>query len=152
MIIFFLIATGAILLDRVTKFAVARWMIVGQTIPIIKDVLHLTYVRNSGAAFGILQGRRWFLISMAAAVVIVILLYVWHVRGNILMEVALGLMFAGALGNLFDRVVFGAVVDFIDFRLINFAIFNIADSAIVIGVALFALDILLEQKRERHEA
>lgn len=149
---FFLVALGAILLDRATKYIVARWMQIGQTIPVIKDALHITYVRNAGAAFGILQGKRWFLIIAAAAVVVIILLYARQMRGNKLMEVALGLMLAGALGNLYDRVFYSVVVDFIDFRLINFAIFNIADSAITIGVALFALDVLREHKRGRHEA
>lgn len=146
---FFLVALGAILLDRVTKLMVSTWMNVGQTIPIIDNVLHLTFVHNSGAAFGILQGRRWFLMSMAAAVAVIILLYARHIRGNKLMEVALALQLAGALGNLYDRVFYEMVVDFIDFRLISFAIFNVADSAIVIGAALFALDVLLERKRER---
>ncbi|MGI6364625.1 MAG: signal peptidase II [Bacillota bacterium] len=149
---FYIIALGAILLDRATKYMVDRWLQVGQTIPIIKDALHLTHVRNAGAAFGILQGRRWLLIVTAAAVVVIILLYARQIRGNKLMEAALGLMLAGALGNLYDRLFYEVVVDFIDFRLINFAIFNIADSAITIGVALFALDVLLEHKRGRHEA
>lgn len=149
---FYSVCLGVILLDRITKYIVNSWMHVGQTIPLLKGILHLTFVRNAGAAFGILQGRRWFLIVMAAAVVVIILLYARHIRGNRLMEVALGLQLAGALGNLYDRVVYEAVVDFIDFRLINFAVFNVADSAIVIGVSLFAWDILMEWKRERYEA
>ena len=70
--IFFLLCLGVLLLDRASKFLICNMLEVGQTVPIIDDVLHLTYMQNTGAAFGILQGRRWFLIAVAAAVAVVI--------------------------------------------------------------------------------
>ncbi|HOB34412.1 MAG TPA: signal peptidase II [Bacillota bacterium] len=150
--IFFLLCLGVLLLDRASKFLICNMLEVGQTVPIIDDVLHLTYMQNTGAAFGILQGRRWFLIAVAAAVAVVILLYVRRLQDNKLLQVAFALQLGGALGNLYDRIFYSWVVDFIDFRLINFAIFNIADSALVVGVILFALDVIREWKIERREA
>lgn len=150
---FFIICVGAILLDRVVKYAVMSMMQMYQSIPLIQGVLHLTYIQNQGAAFGILQGQRIFFILVTLVVIALILIYMRQVKENTLLQVAFGLQLGGAVGNLIDRLAYGgSVIDFIDFRIIDFPVFNIADSAIVIGVALFALDVLREWKKERHAA
>jgi len=151
---FYLICLGVFILDRITKYITISRMQEYQTIPIVKDVLHFTYIRNPGAAFGILAGQRWFFIVVTLAVIVLIMLYSRQVKGNGLLQLAFGLQLGGALGNLYDRLLHadGKVIDFVDFRLINFAVFNIADAALVIGVGLFALDVLLDWKNERYEA
>jgi len=149
---FYLICVGVIIFDRVTKYLVTSSMKLGETIPLIQDVFHFTHVRNTGAAFGILAGQRLFFILITLAVVVMLLLYARQVKDNRLLQIAFGLQLGGAVGNLIDRLMHGTVIDFFDFRVINFPVFNIADSAIVIGVSLFAIDVLLEWKKERYEA
>lgn len=146
----YLISLGVFLVDRATKFAVVRVMELGQTIPVIPGVFQLRYILNPGAAFGILQGQRYFFILTTLAVVVLILIYARQVRDNNLLQVSFGLQLGGAAGNLIDRISTGEVVDFFDVHI--WPVFNIADSALVIGVILFALDVVLEWKKERHEA
>lgn len=144
----YFLSLGVFLLDRATKFAVVRLMDFGQTIPVIPGVFQLRFVLNSGAAFGILQGKRIFFILITLAVVVLILLYARQVRDNSLLQAAFGLQLGGALGNMVDRVATGEVIDFLDFHI--WPVFNIADTALVIGVALFALDVVREWKKESH--
>src|SRR5690554_135295 len=122
-----------------------------QTVPILQDIFHFTYRRNAGAAFGILAGQRLFFILVALAVIVIILLYARQVKENALLQIAFALQLGGALGNLYDRLIYGEVVDFLDFKIWPF-VFNIADAALVVGVALFALDVLMEWRHERKQA
>ncbi|CEH32077.1 Lipoprotein signal peptidase (Prol ipoprotein signal peptidase) (Signal peptidase II) [Aneurinibacillus migulanus] len=127
--------------DRITKWLVVTYMEFGQSIPLWEGVFHLTSHRNRGAAFGILQNQRGFFIVITIAIIVGIIWYLWKThRESKLVSLALALILGGAVGNFYDRVLTGEVVDFFDFTLINFPIFNIADSAIVIGVGLFVID------------
>lgn len=143
----YIIAAIALLLDQASKYAVRAWMHIGHSIPLIPRVLHLTYVRNTGAAFGILAGKRLFFIIASLAVVAVLIVYSREVKGSPWLQAAFGLMLGGAAGNLVDRVLLHWVTDFIDVKIFP-PIFNLADSALVVGVGLFALDMILEWKRE----
>jgi signal peptidase II len=137
------IAVIVFLLDRFTKWLVVTKMEYGQSIPLWEGVFHLTSHRNRGAAFGILQNQRAFFIIITLAVVIGIAWYLRKVAGRqTLVSWALALILGGAVGNFYDRLLTGEVVDFLHFVLINFPIFNVADSAIVVGVALFVIDAL----------
>jgi signal peptidase II len=117
------------------------------TFPIIQDVLHLTYAENKGAAFGILQNHRWvFMISSVVLMAVLVLIMVKYKKFlHPLMMTGLSFVFAGGIGNMIDRTLLGYVIDFIDFTLIDFAIFNIADSFICIGVGIMLLDIILKK-------
>ncbi|API90233.1 signal peptidase II [Marinilactibacillus sp. 15R] len=122
-------------------------MEVGQTIPLWEGVFHITSLRNKGAAFGILQGQRWFFIIVTLIVVLGIIYYLQtEGRNNRRISFALSLLLGGALGNFFDRLIRGEVVDSLDFRLIDYPIFNLADVFIVSGVALMILDMWLETR------
>ncbi|ERI06919.1 signal peptidase II [Aneurinibacillus aneurinilyticus ATCC 12856] len=127
--------------DRIAKWLVVTYMEFGQSIPLWEGVFHLTSHRNRGAAFGILENQRGFFIVITIAIIVGI---IWYLRKaykeSKLVSLALALILGGAIGNFYDRVLTGEVVDFLDFTLINFPIFNIADSAIVIGVSLFVID------------
>ncbi|HEY8343541.1 MAG TPA: signal peptidase II [Calditerricola sp.] len=137
----YVVAATVFAVDQLTKWAVIRFMEMGESIPIWEGVFHLTSHRNRGAAFGILQGQRWLFVLITVLVVIGVVAYLNRTRNRRpLVTVALGLLLGGALGNLVDRIRFGEVVDFLDARLINFPIFNVADSAIVIAVALVLWD------------
>lgn len=146
----YILGLVVILLDQASKLAVDFWMNHGQTIPIIQGIFHITYVQNRGAAFGILAGQRLFFILVTFAVVVLLLVYARQIKDNPLLQTAFGLQIGGAIGNLIDRMWHMYVIDFLDFRI--WPVFNIADIAIVTGVALFALDVLLEWKQTRHEA
>lgn len=148
--IYYIIALIVFAVDQATKWIVVKNMELGQTIPIIEGVFHFTSHRNRGAAFGILQDQRMFFIIITLLVVAGIIYYLRKLgKDNPRVSLALSLILGGAAGNFLDRLLFGEVVDFFDFRLINYPIFNIADSAIVIGVGLMIWDTILEMKRER---
>ncbi|MED1782207.1 signal peptidase II [Brevibacillus fortis] len=148
--LYYLIAAVIIALDQFTKYLVVKFMELGQSIPLIADVFHLTSHRNMGAAFGILQNQRWFFIVITIAVVIGIVISLIRLGKNQpRASLALSLVLGGAIGNFIDRAMTGQVVDFLDFTLINFPIFNVADMAITIGVGILLLDVFLDGKKNR---
>ncbi|GAB6100706.1 signal peptidase II [Halanaerocella petrolearia] len=126
-----------LVLDQVTKYMIVKEFILYQSMPIIENIFHLTYVQNRGAAFGILQGRVSFFIIVTLLLIAVLIYFLRELPlDNFLNCFALGLAIAGAIGNLIDRVRLGYVIDFFDFRV--WPVFNIADSAIVVAVIIFS--------------
>jgi signal peptidase II len=139
-IILFGTAAGVFLLDRVTKVWAERTL-VDHPIDVIGGVLTLRYTTNSGGAFSLGQSAPWFFAAATLVVSALIVLTSFH-RRSVLSSIALGLILGGALGNLADRVLLGPglrghVVDFIDFHV--WPVFNVADSAVVIGAILLAV-------------
>lgn len=133
-------------LDQLTKWLAVTYLKEIDTIPIIKNALHLTYLENRGAAFGMLKDHRWvFMIVSTIAIVAIIAVMLAHYKKlyDPLLYVGLTFIAGGGIGNMIDRIALGYVVDFIDFRLIDFAIFNVADSFVCVGCALVILQILL---------
>ncbi|HDC9957269.1 MULTISPECIES: signal peptidase II [Staphylococcus] len=146
--IYYIIAVIVLIIDQLWKSAIVKWMEIGQTIPLWEGVFHITSLRNKGAAFGILQGQRWFFIIVTLIVVLGIIYYLQtEGRNNRRISFALSLLLGGALGNFFDRLIRGEVIDSLDFRLIDYPIFNLADVFIVSGVALMILEVLLQSKK-----
>ena len=134
--LFLIIVAFVVVLDQISKLWVRSNLELFQTVPII-GCLSLTYVRNTGSAFGLFANQA-FLLALVAIVglVAVLLLYRYLSRSNILSVAALGLIFGGALGNLIDRLRFGYVTDFVDVLLwhdFHWPAFNVADSAITVG-------------------
>lgn len=124
--------------DRAIKNLVAHHMVPEQSLPVLPPVLWITYITNNGAAFSLFRNGRPFFIAIA---LIILIGLAWYVRRNQLSRafgVGAGLLAGGAAGNLWDRVVSGQVVDYIHFR--YFAIFNLADMGIVMGIGLIVLD------------
>ena len=153
--IWLLIAALLVGLDRLTKQLVVMNMELKDTIHIIKigdtEVLNIFYCLNNGAAFSQLQGRKWFLIVITSVVIagLLFLLLFKKVKRPIYVA-AFGLMLSGGVGNLIDRIFNdGLVVDFIDFRLINFPIFNVADICAVCGAGLLLLASIIDEIRKR---
>lgn len=125
--------------DQMVKLAAVRSLMQIGTVPIIRDVFHLTYCENPGAGFGIFAHHTWMLSLFTFAVVATAVGYVIAKRPkNLLLITALTFMNGGAIGNLLDRVRLGYVIDFFDFRLIHFPIFNVADCFVTVGAVLFA--------------
>lgn len=134
---FFIIVALIAGLDQVSKYIVSVSMDTGQSIPIIRELLYITYVRNPGAAFGILPYRTLFLVVITLLVAVFIIYYYRALPpGFKLMRFALALQLGGAIGNLIDRVRITYVVDFIEVSFFP-PVFNLADTAIVTGIILF---------------
>ncbi len=139
----FFISFLILLIDRLTKYLVMRQMEEFQTIPIIKDVFHFTFIYNKGAAFGMLQNKQWLFILLALALLVAAYLLRKHIKASDnYVRFGVALLVSGAIGNLIDRIVYNKVVDFLDF--IIWPIFNIADIAICVGVAMISWSILRE--------
>lgn len=144
----FVLPLAVVILDQFSKYIVVENMALGESIPIIEEVFHLTYILNPGAAFGMFAHNRLFFIAIA---VIVIGIIIWA-RREILaspweVKAGCGLFLGGAIGNLIDRARQGLVIDFFDFRI--WPVFNIADIAICIGVGMIIWNLLkTELKRD----
>ncbi|HDZ76850.1 MAG TPA: signal peptidase II [Candidatus Omnitrophica bacterium] len=133
-----LISICVLFLDQLTKYLALAKLSPGNSFSVIKNVFHLTLVYNSGSAFGLFKNGRIIFIFLAFFAVIFIARYLISKKDSlsISLKLPLVLIMAGAAGNLIDRIRFGYVIDFLDFRI--WPVFNIADSAITIGVVLFA--------------
>ncbi len=139
-----------IVLDQLIKIIVDANMMVSQSIPVIQDVLHFTYVQNEGAAFGIFQGQRWILVGVTSVVILggIYLLAAKKLKSNFLIW-SVALVIAGGVGNLIDRIFRHFVIDYIEVRLINFAVFNFADCCVVIGTIMIVCYLLFSELWEK---
>ena len=143
--------------DQATKVLVDTTFRLYESVPVIPGFFHLTYVRNKGAAFGLLADsavRIPFFISVSIIAMLCIFWYISRVRDDQkLAIVSLSLVFSGALGNLIDRIRLGEVIDFLDvfWRSYHWPAFNVADSAITIGVTLLFIEMWCEEKKKSVE-
>ncbi len=142
-----------LIIDQVTKYLVDTRFLEGDTLAVIQDFFHLTYIKNRGVAFGIFQGKIVPITIISIGAVIGIIWYVikYEKNGSKLIHYSYAFIVAGALGNIIDRVARGFVVDMIDFRGIWSYIFNMADVYINVGVALMLLDYILVEMRKKKE-
>ena len=146
---YYLIAALAILADQTAKALVLALMKPGQSFPLVQNILHLTYVRNTGAAVGMFQGSNALLIG-AAALAALFLLYAMRriPQEKVYYRVGLILVLSGSAGNIIDRVFRGFVVDMIDFRF--FPVFNLADVCINLGVATIVAAYIIGKSMQKH--
>ena len=148
MLLRYAIVAGLLLFaDRLSKYVVMAKMVEGQSIPLLPPLLYITYVQNKGAAFGFLQGQ----VALLSAIAVIALLFIftqWNkvMRKSAFVRWGVVLALAGAIGNLIDRLRWGAVIDFVDIRIF---VFNIADVAIVGGVALLFWEVLVHDRQGR---
>jgi signal peptidase II len=156
-----LISALIILADRLTKRWVEARIALGGAIPVIPRVLRITHWTNEGAAFSLFAESasphlvRWALVCFSLLAALVVLIALVRLGDKFtLTTFALALIFAGALGNVHDRILYGSVVDFIEVHIFNyhFPDFNVADSSIVVGACLLFLDSLLPKKAAAPEA
>ncbi|ASF39329.1 signal peptidase II [Halobacillus halophilus] len=152
MYVYYIIALAIIILDQWTKWLVVSNMQIGESIPVIENFFYLTSHRNQGAAWGILQGQMWFFYIITIIVIGVVIYYMQQfAKESRLAGVSLSLILGGAIGNFIDRVFRKEVVDFADTLIFtyDFPIFNVADSALVIGVILVMLATLLDERKKK---
>ncbi|MFO1445829.1 signal peptidase II [Bacillus sp. Bva_UNVM-123] len=151
---YYIIALFIIALDQFTKWLIVKNLELGDSIKVIEDFLYITSHRNRGAAWGILEGQMWFFYVITVIVIIGIIYYMQKAaKGNRLLGVSLALMLGGAIGNFIDRIFRKEVVDFINTYIFgyDFPVFNVADSSLVIGVALLMLQMLHEERKMKKE-
>lgn len=163
MTIYIFIILAVCLLDQLTKFwamdiiASANSVAVsvleeGMKKPLVNGFLDFTYITNDGMAFGWLDNNRWVFMLLSTVGIAAMLAYLVYLKGNgKLFCFSLSLIIGGGIGNMFDRVALGYVVDFIDVKLFDFWkwVFNFADSAVCVGAVLLVLSVLLDYKKEK---
>jgi signal peptidase II len=150
-----------LVLDQITKIYVHSNFILGETVSVIKDFFNLTYVQNTGAAFGMLADAHpsfrvpFFILVPMIALGVIVWIFKKIPQEEWRMSTALALVVSGAIGNLIDRIRLGFVIDFFDFHwkyLYHFPAFNIADSAICVGVGILMLDLFVKKPEENSQA
>lgn len=154
-IIFILGAAIVIALDQITKTAISSSFVMHESFPVINGFFNLVYVMNPGAAFGFLASasatfRYIFFIGITCLALVLIIYYlIKNEKGSIISVISLTLIFGGAVGNLIDRIRFGAVVDFLDVYISTYhwPAFNVADSVICVGAALMIWEIIYGSKK-----
>jgi len=144
-------ATLFLAIDQLSKYIIIKSMMLGQSIPVINNIFHITYIQNQGAAFGLFQ-KKWYLFIAVASISITVIVYYsrFLAPNNLWVQVALALLLAGALGNLIDRIKYRYVIDFLDFRF--WPVFNIADIVINIGVGMLIVEMFWESHEEVKES
>ena len=144
---FIAVALVIVAVDQFVKHLIITKMYLGQSMPLINDWIHITFIYNNGAAFSLLKDRTGLLLSMATLAVLAIIYFYpkLAVHGKF-MQGGLALLMGGTIGNMVDRILTGSVVDFIDFRI--WPIFNIADCAICVGAASIAWMLLKSEQGE----
>ncbi|MCK4596650.1 signal peptidase II [bacterium] len=139
-----------IIADQGSKIFVAKRMELGQSIPVLGNFFRITFIRNAGSAFGIFLGGGWFYLLASILAIILIFFYLRKMSaGHLWSRISLTLILGGALGNLIDRVRYGMVIDFLDFGVgrLRWPVFNLADAAVTVGVAVFLL-LMFQKKAE----
>ncbi|MBP3921071.1 MAG: signal peptidase II [Bacilli bacterium] len=139
------------IIDQITKLIISFNMELNTSIPLIKNFFNISNVHNYGAAFSILYGNRILLISVSIIVLFAIYYFLLKTITNRKIDIIIySLLVGGITGNLFDRIVYGYVIDYLDFKIFgyNFPIFNIADICIVISMIALIIDMLVGEKNE----
>ena len=152
MIVTILVTVLAVIADQVSKHFLGAFLrgLDTQSYPLLPDILHLTYVENRGAAFGMLADHRWvFMILSVLGIAAILLLVAKEKPESRWVQLAAGLIVGGGIGNMIDRVRLGYVIDFIDCRFVDFYVFNIADCCVTVGCGLYMLLVVIETIRDR---
>lgn len=148
-----LVSLALVGIDQLTKWLAVKFVKPAGSIPIVKfgdtEWINFTYCENTGMSFSLLEGQRVILIAVPIILIALVEWYIFSGRAkDRKMIFALAALAGGGLGNLIDRIFLGYVVDFIDFRIINFAIFNFADICAVLGGIAVAVMVIIEENRE----
>ncbi len=151
-----IIIVAGILLDQITKLIVSSEMVLYDSIPVIEDVFHITYILNDGAAFGMLDDQRWIFIVVSTIAIIAFSLYLYLGHADsALFGISMAMVISGGIGNMIDRLALGAVVDFIHCPFVkypkftelgvvwsDFPVFNVADSFVTVGAVLLIISLI----------
>ena len=166
MIIPFIIAALVVILDQISKYIVKTNMDLYESFNLVKYILNINYIENEGASWGILKDQRWVFMSLSTVALVLMCAAIVYLnrknirKKNLLINTALALMFGGGVGNMIDRfsnesvVKAGAkvVVDFLEFAFFDFPVFNVADSFVCIGSALFCICMFFGKYKLKEDA
>ena len=154
--IYIAIIALSIVLDQITKYAVVANMVEGQSIPIIENILHLTYVKNPGAAWGMLANHRWVFMTFSTVAIIGLGIYLFGFsKDHKWVKISLAMIIGGGIGNMIDRTILGYVIDFIDFYAfptVWMYVFNVADSFVCVGAVMLMYYLIVETVKETKAA
>ena len=152
MMIVIITAIIILIIDQITKYIITANMSLGETIPVIQNIFHITYITNTGVAFGLFSGLNFLFVIFS--VIFVGVLFVFYktittqyasLKTSYIFNISYGLLLGGAIGNFIDRIFRGSVVDFFDFRI--WPVFNIADSCITVSAFVIAIYIWYISKK-----
>ena len=155
MLIWLIVIAGIVLLDQGSKLLVVHFLDRGNPFELIPGVFRFTYVENRGAAFGMLDDKRWIFLILSTVGILAFLFYLWRYRPkSILGCLALCFIIGGGIGNMIDRILLGYVIDFLDFCAFPnlwYWVFNVADSFVCVGAGMMVLWLILETVKESKE-
>lgn len=151
LIIYWIFSALLVGVDQLVKWWITDNLALGETKNLIPGILSLNHIRNTGAAWSMLEGKMWFftIVTLIAVVVILTLMIKNREKGNSWFMIGLSLILAGAIGNFIDRIRLGYVVDMFQTDFMSFPIFNVADVALVCGVICILIYIILDEKDQR---
>ena len=147
-----IISAVLIAMDQITKHLAAAYLLPSESVKLIPYIINLTYVENTGAAFGIFKGGRWpFIVMTIIVITAIIVIYLKLPKSGYhnCLRAALILITSGAVGNFIDRIRNGYVVDFIETAFMDFPVFNVADSCLVIGTIFLGVLVVFEKRLKR---
>ena len=152
MLLWILVIIGIITLDQVSKLLALTFLQGSDSVIIINKVLRLTYVENRGAAFGMLDDKRWVFMLLSTVGILAMAVFLFKfAKGERLLSLSLAFVIGGGIGNMIDRIFLGFVVDFIDFYAFPNAwvwVFNVADSFVCVGAGLIMLYVVIDAAKE----
>ena len=149
MILLIAIIVGSVCLDQLTKWLAVVYLQGEGSFPLWRDVLHFTFVKNRGAAFGMLADHRWIFMIISTIAIVGLSVYLFRFAPKSrYVQITLAMIIGGGIGNMIDRIALGYVIDFIDFTLIDFAVFNVADSFVTVGAFMLMGYLIWDMFRE----
>lgn len=150
MFLYYILALLIIGIDQITKYLTVMSIDLYEVVEVIPNILSWMYLRNTGAAWSILEGQMWFFYIVTFIVVIVVVYYLQKYGDQSrLLSLSLSFVLAGSVGNVLDRIRLGYVVDMIRVEFIDFPIFNVADMSLFVGVALLILYVFLDERNKK---
>lgn len=146
---YYLLSFIIVLIDQVSKYLTQAYVDLGQQIEWIPGLLSVTHIHNTGAAWSILEGQMWFFYIVTVIVVVMIIYYMQQMKNEPLLKTGLAFILGGAVGNFIDRLMHQYVIDMIQLDFIDFPIFNLADTALTIGVILLFIQYIFLDRQEK---
>lgn len=148
MVSYLVVSVILIIIDQLTKYLTVQNIALYEVVEVIPNIVSLTYIQNTGAAFSILEGQMWFFYIVTIIVVAGLIYYMYtEAKEDKVLGYLLSIILAGAIGNFIDRLFLQYVVDMIKLEFINFAIFNVADSYLTIGIVVLFIYILYDERK-----
>lgn len=144
---YLILTTILVIIDQLTKYLTVENIVLHEVVEVIPNILSFTYIQNSGAAFSILERQMLFFYIVSVIVIAFLLYYMYtEAQHNKILGILLSIVLAGTIGNFIDRLLYQYVIDMIQLEFVNFAIFNVADMFLTVGVALLFIYTLFEDR------